>query len=48
MSRLKVPRKKLYVWFDAYWIYLGYKKNGRYVKKRMGTVLERSRHEAGS
>jgi methionyl-tRNA synthetase len=27
-----------------YWIYLGYKENGRYVKERMGALLE-SRHK---
>jgi methionyl-tRNA synthetase len=31
---VKVPKEKNYTWFDALWIYLGYK-NGRYVKERM-------------
>jgi methionyl-tRNA synthetase len=37
-------RKKKYVWFDVLDI-SRLQKNGRYVKERMGTVLERSRHK---
>jgi methionyl-tRNA synthetase len=39
---------KNYTWFDAPIDISRLQKNGRYVKEKSGTVLERSRHEAGS
>jgi methionyl-tRNA synthetase len=43
MFLLKVPKEKLYVWFDAPIGYISLK-NGLYEKERTGNLLERSRH----
>jgi methionyl-tRNA synthetase len=43
-----VPKEKLYVWFDAPIGYISSTKEWALRRKRLGTILERSRHKTGS
>jgi methionyl-tRNA synthetase len=45
MFLLKVPKEKLYVWFDAPIGISLYQRMGFARRKRLGTVLERSRNK---
>jgi methionyl-tRNA synthetase len=48
MFPLKVPKEKIYVWFDAPIGYISATKEWALRRKRLGTILERSRNKTGT